>query len=134
MKKEELTTRKSDELMKQEAKKERELPVIRPAVDIIEEADAYKMYVDLPGVNADSLNVKMERHELTIDGVFDLNLPDKLREVYREFTPVRYHRSFTLGEAIDENAIKAELRHGVLELTLPKAQEARARMIEVKAS
>jgi HSP20 family molecular chaperone IbpA len=50
---------------------------------------------------------------------------------YREYQLVNYFRQFELNDKVDEGKISADLKHGVLTLTLPKAEEAKARKIAV---
>ena len=54
--------------------------------------------------------------------------------VYREYGLVNFFRQFELNEKVDQSKISAELKHGVLTLNLPKAEEAKPRKIEVRAA
>jgi HSP20 family molecular chaperone IbpA len=54
--------------------------------------------------------------------------------VYREYELVNFFRQFELNDKVDQQRISAELKHGVLTLSLPKAEEAKPRRIDVKLS
>lgn len=97
------------------------LPAVVPAVDLLESENGYLLRVDLPGVREDRVNLEFER------GVLTLHAPRG------EPARFEYRRAFRISEEVQIDAIKAELRGGVLDLTLPKAPEVRARRIAVKS-
>lgn len=106
---------------------------ITPVVDIYEnEGVGLVVLADLPGLASDDVTLSVEKDVLTIKGVVRESVERPW--VYREFTPVGYFRQFTLGKKIDQGAIKAEYKHGVLRVTLPFAEEAKPRQIEVKVA
>ena len=88
-----------------------------PAVDIYENNDGLTLRADLPGVSRDQLNLGVEQGVLTIEG--------------KTAGSNGYYRRFQLPEHLDLEHIKAELKHGVLTLTLPKAEAAKPRRIAV---
>lgn len=105
--------------------------LVTPAVDVVETADAYTVYADMPGIDPATIHVSAEKNVLTIKalpaaGSVEQNI------IWREFEPVGYQRSFKLGNRINQDAINAEYKHGVLKVTLPLAAEAKPRSIEVK--
>lgn len=103
---------------------------LRPAVDIHETDEGLTLVADLPGVDASGLEIQVEDGVLTLIGK-----PTAARDVpptYTEFALATYYRQFQLNEAIDQEKISAELKHGTLTLTLPKAERARPRRIDVK--
>lgn len=102
-----------------------------PAVDIFETPEELVLLADLPGVAPDGVDVHLEGDELTLEGRVGRADYEGLKPVYVEYGVGGYYRRFTLGEAIDRAGIKAQLRHGVLALKLPKAERARARRIAV---
>lgn len=104
-----------------------------PRFDIWEGEDELILYGDLPGVDPDGLDIQFENRQLTIHGKV-CRRGDGVNYLYSEYGVGDFHRSFTIGEAINSEAISAELRHGVLTLHLPKSEEAKPRRIEVKAS
>jgi HSP20 family protein len=66
------------------------------------------------------------------DGRLDFSKYKDLQPLYTEYNVGNYSRSFRLSSAIDQNKIGAELRDGVLSLTLPKVEEAKPRTIQIK--
>lgn len=105
---------------------------VTPLVDIYETDEGLTLLADLPGVEKDGLKVSVEEGILTLEG----KVPERKREglLIQEFEPVNYFRQFELSEAVDQNRITAELKHGVLTLNLPKAEKAKPRQIEVRVS
>jgi len=104
---------------------------ITPPVDIFENSDGLVVKADLPGVAKEALEVRVDNNLLTIRGKAAHTAPGQ--PVYREYTLVNFFRQFELNDKVDQNKISAELKHGVLTLSLPKAEEAKPRKIEVKA-
>ncbi len=105
---------------------------ITPAVDIYETSEGLVVMADLPGVARDDLEIQSDHNSLTISGASRHTVPGDL--VSREYELVNFHRRFQLGEKIDQSKITAELKHGVLTLNLPKAEAAKARLIDVKVA
>ena len=105
---------------------------ITPPVDIYETAAGLVVKADLPGVAKEGLDVGVENSLLTIRGKAAHAAPGD--PVYREYELVNFFRQFELNERVDQNKISAELKHGVLTLNLPKAEEAKPRKIEVKVA
>jgi HSP20 family protein len=98
-------------------------------VDIYETPEKLVVLADLPGVAKEALEVRVEQHVLTIRGQARHRIPGEA--VYREYDLVNFFRQFELSEKVDQSQITAELKNGVLTLTLPKAQEAQPRQIAV---
>ena len=101
-----------------------------PHVNIFEIKDGYVLEAEMPGVNKDGLEVLLEGTELTIVGN---RAPDAVAAelVYRESKPVNFRRVFELDPAIDTQKISAKMEHGLLTLTLPKAEQVKPRKITV---
>ena len=104
-----------------------------PRFDIWEGDDELILYGDLPGVEPNNLDIEFENRQLTIRGKV-CRCHDDNRMVYSEYGVGDFHRTFTIGEAIDSERINAELHDGVLTLHLPKSEGAKPRRIEVKAN
>ena len=106
----------------------------QPAVDIFETNDELVVVADMPGVSPDGLNVHLEGDQLSIEGRVREADYEGLKPLYVEYGVGGFYRKFTLGESVDRNAIKAQMKNGVLVLKLPKAERARARRIAVEAA
>ena len=106
----------------------------QPAVDIFETKDELVLVADMPGVPADAVGVDLEGDELSIEGRVRAGEYDGLKPLYVEYGVGGFFRRFTLGEMIDRDGIKAQMKNGVLVLKLPKAERARARRITVDAA
>jgi HSP20 family molecular chaperone IbpA len=105
---------------------------VTPPVDIYEIPDGLVVTADVPGVTREQLDVRVDNHILTIRGQADR--APAAEPTYREYELVNYFRQFELSDKVDESKITADLQHGVLTLTLPKAEEAKPRQIEVAVS
>jgi HSP20 family molecular chaperone IbpA len=107
--------------------------VFTPVVDIFENEQALTVLADMPGVKPQDLTVDLNENVLTLVG--DVASPENEGEVdvVREYRTGRYYRQFTISDIIDQSKIEAVLNDGVLRLTLPKAEAAKPRKIEVKA-
>ena len=106
----------------------------RPDVDIYESSDAIHMRADMPGVKDQDIEVTLEKGILTIDGKVVAENYQGLSPLYTEYNVGNYVRQFTLNEQIDESRIKARMKNGVLEVELPKREQAKPRRIEVSAN
>jgi HSP20 family protein len=105
---------------------------ITPPVDIYENTQGLIVNADLPGVAQEGLDVRVENRLLTIRGKAGHSAPGE--PVYREYGLVNFFRQFELNDKVDQSKISAELKHGVLTLRLPKAEQAKPRKIEVIAA
>jgi HSP20 family protein len=109
-------------------------PVFRPDVDILERAEDYRVLVDLPGADENSVEVRFDKDVLRIEAT-QTSAPDAAWTArHLEYEPGAYAREFRIAEGIDVDGIEASLRHGVLELRLPKTAHRRPRTIQVGAT
>jgi HSP20 family protein len=106
----------------------------QPAVDIFETRDELVVVADMPGVAPDGVEVHVEGDELAIEGNVRPQEYEGLRPLHVEYGVGGFYRRFTLGETIDREGIKAQMKNGVLILRLPKAARARARRVTVQAT
>ena len=116
-----------------ESKQEATIParMFVPATDIFETEEALTVILEMPGVDKDKVDVKVENDVLTIEGWIDFSRYEGLQPVYTEYNIGSYARSFQLSSKIDQDQISAELRDGVMTLVLPKSEKAKTRKIAV---
>ena len=116
-----------------ESKEESTTPArtFMPAADIYEDRDFLKVIMEMPGVEKGNVEVRVEEGVLVVEGRLDLSKYRGLQPVYTEYNIGNYSRSFRLSNAIDQDKIDAELKDGVLSLTLPKAEKAKPRTIQI---
>ena len=103
-----------------------------PRFDIWEGEEELLLHGDLPGVTAEDLDIRFENRELTIRGKVHPRHEGEF--VSREYGIGDFHRTFTVGEAIDSEKISAEMRAGVLTLRLPKSERVKPRRIQVTSN
>jgi HSP20 family protein len=103
-----------------------------PAVDIFERGDDLVIRAEIPGVEKDDIDINVEHNTLSIRGErkreeeFDEGRTYKMERVFGSFV-----RTFRLPRTVDSSRISASYHNGVLELHLPKAEEAKPRRIEI---
>ena len=104
-----------------------------PAVDIVEDKDGLRIAADLPGVKPEDVKISVENGVLGIRGEKQTGHEQHGDKAYRfERTWGSFERAFTLPETVDAERIEARYEHGVLTVTLPRAEKAKPRQIEVK--
>jgi HSP20 family molecular chaperone IbpA len=108
--------------------------VIRPAVDIFEDANGITVQAEMPGVSKEWLNVQADRNELVIEGRAAIDMPQGMQALYADVRSTRYRRSFALSGELETDRIEASLKDGLLTLRIPKRAELRPRKIEVRAA
>jgi len=128
-------TREIETREKQEVEREQTRPgiVFRPDVDIIEQAAEFIVTADLPGVDEQHVDVRLENSVLSIRADLAIEPEPEWQPIYGEYRVGSYYREFALSDRIDANQIRASMKDGVLELHLPKAEAHRPRTIRVKA-
>jgi HSP20 family protein len=102
-----------------------------PAVDVAEEGDKILVKVEVPGMNENDLKVHFEDGMLTVTGERQFERKDernyhRIERAYGTFT-----RTFSLPRTVDANAITANYRNGVLEIEIPKKEEAKPKQIAI---
>ena len=103
-----------------------------PTTDIFETNDALKVVMEMPGVDKANLDVNVENDVLSVSGRIDLSKYEKLQPVYTEYNIGHYRRTFNLSSSrINQDRIAAEIKDGVLTLTLPKVEQAKPRRISI---
>ncbi len=108
--------------------------VWNPPVDVLEEQDRIFVKVEVPGVDENNLKVTFQDGLLTISGERQFERKEdrnyhRIERAYGSFT-----RSFTLPRGVDGNQIVADYRNGILEISIPKKEEAKPRQIAINAA
>lgn len=105
---------------------------LTPAVDIYETEEGLTVLADMPGVDKEDVDVRVDDNILTLRGKCTHGLGgDPLKE---EFALSEYYRQFELGETVDQEKIEAGLSRGVLKVHLPRAEKAKPRQIPVQVN
>lgn len=106
-------------------------PTIKPLYEVKETDDAYGITVFVPGVSKDNLEITAEAGEFRIVGRRTWKQPEGWTALYRESADAPYELTLSHDNAIDSDNIAAELRDGVLRVSLPKAEAFKPRKIAV---
>jgi len=105
-----------------------------PKVDIFEERDELRLVADVPGAQSEHIDIRYEDGELTLHARVNDRRPEGAgRFILREYGVGDFHRTFLLGETIDNAKIHAEVHDGVLTVHLPKTEAIKPRKITVAA-
>lgn len=103
----------------------------KPIYQVSESDEAYRLTVNLPGVAKDGLEITADADELRIVGIRAWKQPEGWTSLHRETTAANYELVLTHDNALNSDKITAELREGVLHVTLPKAEAIKPRKITV---
>lgn len=102
-----------------------------PDVDIFETDSALVMVADVPGTAPDGISLDLQEDTLSLTATVR-PVESRWRPVYAEYEIGHYTRLFRLGQIVDRDKISAQVRDGVLTVTLAKVEKAQPRKIEVK--
>ena len=102
-----------------------------PYTDIHETAAAVVVTMEMPGVDKSSVDIRLDKGVLTIEGTVNPARYEAWRPIYSEYNVGGFIRTFTVSTKIDSARISAAMADGVLTVTLPKAAEAVAQRIHV---
>ncbi len=105
---------------------------VKPAVNIIETEDGLTLIADIPGATKEALDATVDKGILTVSAPVSLSMPG--HPLYAEFEFAHYYRQFSIPETLDHEKAKAELNNGILSLSIPLAEAAKPRKIEIKAA
>jgi HSP20 family protein len=103
---------------------------VAPPASVIEAGDSYTLEVEMPGVNKEGLDISVENNELTIIGRRSLPVVEGTL-IHHESRPENFRRTFELDPSIDANKVSARIEHGLVTLTLPRAEHVKPRKIAV---
>jgi HSP20 family molecular chaperone IbpA len=104
-----------------------------PNVDIFETDKQITLVADLPGVTTENLTIDLRDNILTLSGEVQPFEGANEKDLLIEYEVGKYYRQFTLSDVIAQSQIDAQLKDGVLRLTLPKVEKAKPRTISVSA-
>src|SRR5947208_4638238 len=103
-------------------------------MDLYRSGDHYVLHADLPGVDPGSVDVNVQNGTLTIKAERTESTTEDVQWIASERFTGTYMRQLSLGEGIDTEKIQATYENGVLTVTLPVAERAKPRRVEVQAS
>jgi HSP20 family protein len=102
-----------------------------PVTDIFETPEALTVVLEMPGVDRDSIEAKVENDVVTIEGRIDFAKYEGMQPLYTEYNVGHFARSFEISNKIDQSKISAQMKDGVVTIVLPKAEQAKPRKIQV---
>ncbi len=109
------------------------LPDWQPSVDISESAEAFHITAELPQVKKEDIKVSVDNRVLTLKGERHQEKESKDKRYHRvERSYGSFMRTFALPDNVDEAKVKADIKDGVLDVTLPKMEQARPRSVDIK--
>ncbi len=104
-----------------------------PPVDIYETKDSIVLNIELPGVTKDDMTLEVKDSTLTIRGEKKVEKDLKEESFHRmERTYGSFMRAFTLPSTVQQEKVKAKFKDGILEIQIPKAEEAKPKQIKVE--
>jgi HSP20 family protein len=105
-----------------------------PAFEVKETSEAFVFRADVPGLKEDDLEISLTSNRLTVSGKRDDERKDENERYFAyERSYGTFTRTFTLPDGVDSEHVAAELKDGVLTLTLPKRPEVQPKRIQLKA-
>ncbi|MBI5759194.1 MAG: Hsp20/alpha crystallin family protein [Planctomycetales bacterium] len=128
-----ISTVTSDAVPQPRAEVAEERCLFTPPIDIYDTEEGLVLLADLPGVNAESLDLQVQDNKLALFGRVAGSLPPNARLIHQEYPVGDFLRSFILSDDVDHERITAKLNNGVLEVFLPKATRTQPRRIQVNA-
>ncbi len=111
-----------------------EVATLTPATDIYESKEGVVLYVDLPGVSKNTLDIDIDQDILSIKGSIDLTIKENMQPTYMDVRANVYERHFTLGDELDSSKIEAKLDHGALKLSIPRLEQHQPKKISIKVA
>jgi HSP20 family protein len=104
-----------------------------PALDIAETSDEYLMRAELPGVKKEDVKISLAQNVLTITGEKKTEYKEENKKYHRlERSYGTFQRSFTLPSPVKADDVSASFKEGILEIRVPKTEEAKAKVIDIK--
>jgi HSP20 family protein len=105
-----------------------------PSIDLLEEENQLVLKAELPGMKKEDIDISLHGDVLTLSGERKEETAHEKAEVYRaERFLGKFQRTLTLPVAVNGNKVQASYKDGILTVTLPKAEEAKPKQIQIKA-
>jgi len=104
-----------------------------PAMNVYDHGDSVTLTAEIPGVNPDDLDLTVLHDTLTLKGQRNQQAANGDRYYRKERMQGAFNRTITLPDQVDPDSVKAEYKHGVLKVTMNKAEEAKAKRIAIKS-
>lgn len=119
------------ELLSRQSARAQHVPM---AMDAYRDGDQFVVVLDLPGVDRDSIDITVERNEVTVKATRQWEPTEDQQVIIAERSQGTFTRQFYLGENLDPDALTASYDDGVLRLTIPVAERSKPRKIEVASA
>jgi HSP20 family molecular chaperone IbpA len=103
-----------------------------PDACVYEDEDGLSIVLDVPGVEKGKVTIEVDESD-TLQVLARNAFAEPGGALFREWSPGDFHRSFRLGQGFDKDAIAAKLDLGVLELRIPRKEEAKPKRVEIQA-
>lgn len=106
---------------------------VYPAVNVTDDGENYYVRAEVPGLDAESLDVTATHDRLVISGERSMEKREGVSYHRRERDHGTFNRSFQLPQTVDPSKVEAAYDKGILEITVPRAAEAKPRKVKIKA-
>lgn len=107
-------------------------PRVQPPADFVEHEDGFYLYLDMPGVDKEKLQLDIENEKLSVQAKSNFGLTAGERVHSMEFGEVEYCARFEVSELVDKEKVSAKFENGVLTIYLPKRKEAPPKRIRIE--
>ena len=103
-----------------------------PKCNIIDDVNEVIIVAEIPGLSKDDVSIKVEDGVLTISGTRTASTNGTAKYIRRELKHSSFKRSFTLSDTLDATEINASFENGILNVTIPKKEEAKPQTIDIE--
>jgi len=104
-----------------------------PAINLYDRGDSVMLTAEIPGVKTDDLDLTVLNDSVTLKGQRNNAAAENERYYRRERPNGSFSRTITLPDPVNPDSVKAEYKNGVLKVTMSKAEEAKAKKIQIKS-
>jgi HSP20 family protein len=106
-----------------------------PALEMYEKSDKFIVRLEVPGLKKEDIDISFTGDTLTVTGERKIESEVKDEDYYScEFSYGKFSRSLTIPSGVKAEKVEASYENGILEITLPKAEEAKPKKVEIKGS